>query len=130
MDSKLKSLTIQYRYDKWAGIISERNASGLSIKDWCRQNNVKQTSYYYWLKKIRHSIAESLDPEDQKDDEVTFVPMLSQTKTNELSHVNNDKMSSVPQPEVIIKLGEITMEFGNQTSHELVLKVLKVLRNV
>ena len=103
MDSKVKSLTTQYRYDRWVGIISERNASGLSIKDWCRQNNVKVTSYYYWLKKIRHSIVETLDPDDQKD-EVTFVPMLSQPKTNELSHVNNVKKSSAPQPEVIMNI--------------------------
>lgn len=129
MDSKVKSLTTQYRYDRWVGIISERNASGLSIKDWCRQHNVRETSYYYWLKKIRHSIVESLDPDDQKD-EITFVPMLSQPKTNELSHVNKDKMSSAPQPEVIIKLGEITIEFGNQTSQELILNVLRTLRNV
>ena len=129
MDSKVKSLTAQYRYDKWVGIISERNASGLSIKDWCRQNNVNETSYYYWLKKIRHSIVESLDPDDQKD-EITFVPMLSQPKTNELSHVKNVKANSTGQPEVIIKLGEITIEFGNQTSQELILNVLRGLRNV
>lgn len=129
MDSNVKSLTTQYRYDRWVGIISERNASGLSIKDWCRQNDVKETSYYYWLKKIRHSIVESLDPDEPKD-EVTFVPMLSQPKANELSHVNPDKTSLAPQSEVMIKLGEITIEFGNQTSHELILNVLKVLRNV
>jgi transposase-like protein len=129
MDSNVKSLTTQYRYNRWVGIISERNASGLSIKDWCRQNNVNETSYYYWLKKIRHSIVESLDPEDQKD-EVTFVPMLSQPKTNEFSHVNHDKTSSAPHPEVVIKLGEITIEFGNQTSQELILNVLRALRNV
>ena len=129
MESNVKSLTTQYRYDRWVGIISERNASGLSIKDWCRQNNVKETSYYYWLKKIRHSIVESLESEDQKD-EGTFVPMLSQPKTTELNHVNNDKTSSTPHKEVIIKLGEITIEFGNQTSQELILNVLRALRNV
>lgn len=65
MESKVKSLTAQYRYDRWVGIISERNTSGLSINDWCRQNNVKETFYYYWLKKIRHSIVESIDQDDR-----------------------------------------------------------------
>ncbi|WP_088186828.1 hypothetical protein [Desulfosporosinus sp. FKA] len=129
MDNNVKSLTTQYRYDRWVGIISERNASGLSIKDWCRQNDVKETSYYYWLKKIRHSIVESLEPEDHKD-ELTFVPMLSQPKTNELNHVNDDKTSSAPHSEVILKLGEITIEFGSQASQELILNVLRTLRNV
>ena len=129
MDSKVKSLTAQYRYDKWVAIISEHNASGLGIRDWCRQNNVNETSYYYWLKKIRHSIVESID-QDDRNSEVSFVPMLSQPKTNELSNLNNDKMSSIAQPEVVIKLGEITIEFGNQTSQELILNVLRDLRNV
>jgi len=53
--------------------------------------------------------------------------MLSQPKTNELSHV---KANSTAQPEVIIKLGEITIEFGNQPSQELILNVLRGLRNV
>lgn len=128
MDSKVKSLTAQYRYDKWVAIISEYNASGLSIRDWCRQNNVKETSYY-WLKKIRHSIVETIDQED-RNGEVSFVPMLSQPKTNESSRVNNDKTSSTAQPEVIIKVGEITIEFGNQPSQELILNVLRGLRNV
>ena len=125
MDSKVKSLTAQYRYDKWVAIISEHNASGLGIRDWCRQNNVKETSYYYWLKKIRHSIVESID-QDDRNGEVSFVPMLSQPK-NELSHV---KANSTAHPEVIIKLGEITIEFGNQASQELILNVLRDLRNV
>ena len=129
MDSKVKSLTAQYRYDKWVAIISEHNASGLGIRDWCRQNNVKETSYYYWLKKIRHSIVESFD-EDDRNGEVSFVPMLSQPKTNELSHVKNVKANSTAQPEVIIKLGEITIEFGNQPSQELIINVLRGLRNV
>ena len=34
MDSKVKSLTAQYRYDKWVTIISEHNVSGLGIRDW------------------------------------------------------------------------------------------------
>ena len=132
MDSKVKSLTAQYRYDKWVTIISEHNASGLSIRDWCRQNNVKDTSYYYWLKKIRHSIVESID-QDDRNGEVSFAPMLSQPKTNELSHVKNVKnvkANSTAQPEVIIKLGEITIEFGNEPSQELILNVLRGLRNV
>ena len=39
---------------EWKQIITTCRGSGLTISKWCRQNNVKESRYYYWLREIRN----------------------------------------------------------------------------
>ncbi len=135
MENKIKSVTAQYRQEKWANIISERNASGLSVKEWCQINNVKQTAYYYWLRKIRHSLIDSFAQQQEKKEGISFVPMLSNSFIDNVEGGKSDSFVSTAlvttaQPEIIIRSGEISVEFGKQTSDDLILRVLKVLKDV
>ena len=52
----------EYRMDQWAGIIEERRESGLSIREFCRQRELREGAYYYWLRKLRSTIAENARP--------------------------------------------------------------------
>ena len=38
---------------KWAEIIKRHASSGLSIKQWCEENEISTTQFYYWLRVIR-----------------------------------------------------------------------------
>jgi len=53
-------MTTEYRLSYWAGIVSERQASGLTIKEFCRNAGYHENRYYYWLKRLRASACESL----------------------------------------------------------------------
>ena len=53
----------QMRIAEWAREIEECQASGLSIVDWCRQNNIKTKTYYYHLKMVREHSLESIPEE-------------------------------------------------------------------
>ena len=37
----------------WRARIEECRQSGLSVKAWCLQNGLKNTSYHYWVKKFK-----------------------------------------------------------------------------
>lgn len=43
----------QVRSNNWIQLIHARQESGLTVKDWCSQNNVSLHAYYYWLRKLR-----------------------------------------------------------------------------
>ena len=45
-------LKTQMHMQEWAKLIEARQDSGLSIKEWCRQNNLPESRYYYYLKKL------------------------------------------------------------------------------
>ena len=52
----------EYRKQQWALIIWECQSSGLSKKEYRQQHRISETSYYYWLRKLR-SVAEEGMPQ-------------------------------------------------------------------
>ena len=52
-------VTQQIRMQQWSQIIHAKNESGLTIKEYCENNNLSENSYYYWLRKIRESAIEA-----------------------------------------------------------------------
>lgn len=46
--------------ERWAALIKERMDSGMTIKEWCRERNVKESQYYYWLKTLRRNRIQGL----------------------------------------------------------------------
>ena len=49
----------RYRMEEWAQIISQCRASGLSNREFCRQNGIPEKTFYYRLKKLREKAAEN-----------------------------------------------------------------------
>ena len=37
------------RMNDWKQLIHERQQSGQSVRAWCLQNGIRESSYYYWL---------------------------------------------------------------------------------
>ena len=52
-----------YRLQKWTEIIRQCQNSGLSNKVFCQQNGISEKSYYYWLRKLRNTLAEHNIPQ-------------------------------------------------------------------
>ncbi len=41
------------KLEAWASRFAEHRASGLTVADWCRQNNISKHSYFYWKRKLK-----------------------------------------------------------------------------
>jgi len=50
----------EYRLSHWAGIMADRTARGLSIKDYCEMAGLHQNVYFYWQRKLRDAACELL----------------------------------------------------------------------
>ena len=53
----------EYRTQNWAMVIQECNSSGLSNREFCRQRGISEKTYYYWLRKLRSQMAETVAPQ-------------------------------------------------------------------
>ena len=121
MENQVKVMTSKIRKQNWIKIIEERNSSGLSVKEWCFQNDINETSYYYWLKKIRSSIIN-----ESSEQEATFVPLIP---------IKQKKSCAVDVPDykagsmIVIKSGDVIIELGNNATEEMILNLVKVLKN-
>ena len=50
----------EYRMHNWAIVLQECRARGLTNKEFCRQRGISEKSYYYWLRKLRDHVAETV----------------------------------------------------------------------
>ena len=46
----MRSINHQAKINEWKELISECRRSGKSINEWCEENTIKPSQYYYWLK--------------------------------------------------------------------------------
>ena len=44
---------MQVRAAGWTAMIKQRNESGLTIKEWCAANGIRESVYYYRLNRLR-----------------------------------------------------------------------------
>jgi transposase-like protein len=73
---------------KWIQNIKDQNESGLTIRDWCKENEVTHGQYYYWLRIIREEAlikAGTLAVTGQTE----FVEIKPSTTTEAKSIINN-----------------------------------------
>lgn len=49
----MKSVRHEMLREKWREIIKRHTQSGLPVRQWCEENQVSATQYYYWLRVIR-----------------------------------------------------------------------------
>ena len=52
-----------YRAQQWEMVVQECAASGLSNREFCRQRGISEKTYYYWLRKLRSQMAETVAPQ-------------------------------------------------------------------
>lgn len=55
-----RDIATEYRLSHWAGVLQERNVSGLSIKAYCERTGLRENVYFYWQRKLREAACEEL----------------------------------------------------------------------
>ena len=48
------------KLQNWSEIELERQESGLTVKEWCRRENMNPSTYYSHLRKIRENLSEQI----------------------------------------------------------------------
>lgn len=46
------------KWNEWEKQVNAQIKSGLTVKEWCRQNRVNEKTYYYHLRKVREKLCE------------------------------------------------------------------------
>ena len=57
MGMNTREIAEEYRLSHWAGVVRERQESGLSIKAFCEKAGFHQNIYFYWQRKLREAAA-------------------------------------------------------------------------
>lgn len=121
MDTSLTVRTL--RRQSWALMLREQSASGLSVKDWCAQNNLSTKSFYYRRRQVQSMILKSARE-----------PRFTELVMPGPSELNTDLRPNVSSgiaftPQLIISTGDLTIGVSQDTPSQLLTDVLQVIRN-
>lgn len=110
----------QIRLEQWRKIIADCQDSGMAVYKWCKQNGIKEQSYYYYLKKLRKQELKSIP---------VSLPQPAEAPT---VFKSLEIQSPIPdhKPAVIIRLSNATVEINEGTSPQTVQAVLLALQSV
>lgn len=120
----VKKATSQMRKEQWMKLISDRNESGLTVKKYCSQYNINEATYYYWLKKIRKDLIQNSDAESSN----SLVPMIK-TLSNQENLLNSKSAFNSSNSTVTITTNIMKVEFCSSNSNDLLLQVIRELKN-
>jgi len=116
----------QYRLNQWARIIRECRSSGQTVKAWCTEHNIKQSSYFYWLRRVRKAACEALPALNTGETETQIVEVnFPPDKTAAAKSFNYES-----SPDIILRIGSVTMEVHKNASQEIIENTLRALGHV
>lgn len=120
-----REIAIEYRLSHWAGIIQERNASGMSVKAYCEAIGLHTNVYHYWQRKLREAAYTQLQPTTVNGGEVTMVP-------NGWAAVQatGRKLPSASGSEIVIEIGKSRVTANNSVDLELLGNVCRMLTSL
>lgn len=97
----------QKSHDEWKSLVSKFNKSGLSMAGFSRENNLKASTFFYWVKMFSRDI--------EKPNLVKIEPRISHSKKTH---------------DIQIILGDIKLEISGAISSDKMSKILSILMEV
>ena len=61
MSVKISEVKQEYQLQVWSGMLQQWKESGLSVKEWCREQGLAEHTYYYRLRKLRQTACTALE---------------------------------------------------------------------
>ena len=117
----MRSLEHQVNVKEWRELIAECRNSGKTVKDWCEENSVRPSKYYYWLRVIR---SESLVLAGKN------MAVPSQQFTQVRVRENEQDMSVASGTCAVLKSGTFSLEISNGADIKVLEHTLKILGNL
>lgn len=110
----------QVRAREWVTLIKERNASGMTIREWCGSKGLSENQYYYWLRKIRRTACTAL--ESRSDLALQF---KGETQTFAQINVVPDTYPAGSDTGISIRLKHADIHIGSDVSKRQLETVMK-----
>lgn len=117
----MRSVNHQVRVEEWRETIAECRRSGKSVKEWCCENSINPSNYYYWLRVIRNESL-TLAQNQIQVSQPQFAPVT--IKEAATLPVNSDNTCA------IVKGQGFSLEIKNGANTQTLDHILRVLNGI
>ncbi len=117
----MRNVNHQVRVNEWRQIISDCRRSGQTIRDWCKENTIKPSQYYYWLRVIRNESLALMNNETQSA-QPTFAA-VKLAEEDMIVESNNDACA-------IVKRQGFSVEIKNGANIQTLEQTLRILNSL
>lgn len=114
----------QLRMNEWATRFSDQKASGLTVKEWCDQNDLSIHTYNYWKRALKEELASQVPPD--------IVPIMIPESSASLAPIeSNDSILTNCAIRSTAKLtyNNLSIEFDSDISEAFLTAIIKAVRH-
>lgn len=124
----------QIKLQEWIERFHNQADSGLTVKDWCLQNDISIHTYNYWKHKLKEEYVLSTLP-DIVPLSTSQLPATNHNSTvpaqplSTCNYLSNESLDSSDSLDTIhVACGDIQLSVGTSVSDEHLLRILKAVR--
>ena len=108
---------------QWQEIIRDRNNSGLTIDEYCTQNEISRNAYFYWLRLIREEALQS------QQETTGFVELtLPAESNNEIPAVTIIPVPEQETSQLTLSVNGVIIQVTDNTSPALLARTIEVIK--
>ena len=126
----------QANLTKWTTIFQEQKSSGLTVKEWCAQNDISHHAFYYWKRLAKEAYVQTVMPEIVPISIDNSLPITSDevisTTTDRQPDLDNSRITQKTQVESLplsLTLGDIRIDIGSGALDDVISNIIKAVRH-
>ena len=133
-----RSLLHQARLNEWLKRFADHKASGLSVTDWCLQNNISKYKFFYWKRLLKDEAVTQMLPEIvplampasvPATPSVPSEPALSTTDTTSATRATHASCTTfTPNSCARVYINGMTIEPDSSASESFIHTLIKAVR--
>lgn len=131
-----RSLLHQARLNEWLKRFADHKASGLSVTDWCLQNNISKYKFFYWKRLLKDEAVTQMLPEIVPLAVPASVPAvpsepatLSTTDTTSATRATRASCTTfTPNSCARVYINGMTIELDSSASESFIRSLIKAVR--
>ena len=129
----------QANLTKCTTIFQEQKSSGLTVKEWCAQNDISHHAFYYWKRLAKEAYVQTVLPEIVPIPFDNALPVTSEDPLSTPADLHPDSYNlynscNTPKTQVdatplSLTLGDIRIDIGSGASDDVISNIIKAVRH-
>ena len=118
LDNSLKVVAHNILLQEWAERVKECRSSGLSVKEWCLENNVGLSTFYTWQKRVFNAVSAQV-----QQTQVNSSPVFAEIPKELPAKVSSANVAAT------VRVGEICVDFYENASPAFIENFLRGMKS-